>query len=133
MMHPFDYVRGEKLVENDCIVIKVNVDFIYPYCCGYISLPTSIVPEAWWGEQYLDESKPCYNIFNNIDVHGGITFAEKQGDVVVYGFDRAHFMDNDNSLSADMKDTMRLTKEFYESFVKAIDDCKKSCNKKGDV
>jgi hypothetical protein len=133
MMHPFDYVHGEKLVENDCIVIKVNADFIYPYCCGYISFPAFTVPEPWWGKTYLGDEKPCHDIFNNIDAHGGITFAEKQGDIVVYGFDRAHFMDNDNPLSVDMKDTMRLTHEFHDSFLKAISDCKKTQNKKGDL
>ena len=56
------------------------------HLCGYVHIPKS---HPLWGKSY-DE---LYELGVNVDVHGGLTFSDQEGDAWVFGFDCAHFGD----------------------------------------
>jgi hypothetical protein len=49
-----------------------------PYHCGYVTLPRPVDGKGYDG------------LAAGIDVHGGITYADTDGDGYRYGFDTAH-------------------------------------------
>jgi len=52
---------------------------------GYVKLPAG---HKYYGVHYDDIP---------VDVHGGLTYSEQEGDYWVVGFDTAHYMDNENT------------------------------------
>lgn len=51
------------------------------WLCGYVDVPAT---HPMHGKHYDDV---------DVDVHGGLTYSEKEGDVWRFGFDTAHFGD----------------------------------------
>jgi hypothetical protein len=56
------------------------------HLCGYIHIPKS---HKLWGKAYNE----LYEMGVDIDIHGGLTFADQDGDDWVFGFDCAHYGD----------------------------------------
>jgi len=125
---PFNYDRGLKIVDGDCIVIKVNplegadpnvldkiksidVDLFKPFCTGYVVVPTKTVPQSWTEESVVDDF---------VDAPGGLTYFVRHEDYVIFGFDRSHYWDLGTDESGDMEKTMEMTKEFRKSVYAGI-------------
>ncbi len=68
--------------------------------CGYVAVP--FAPGLAQGDYSYDP------ILDDVDVHGGVTYANRVGDWVVYGFDCAHV--------GDARDTKLLSVEYMRVF-----------------
>ena len=60
------------------------------YLCGYCAIPKVAAPEEWHGNCYVDG-------LGFLNVHGGITYCQIDGDDVVFGFDCGHLYDEEDS------------------------------------
>src|SRR5690554_93258 len=63
----------------------------YGHRCGYVEIPKD-----------LNISKRDFSFDSDLEVHGGITYAEVENETKVIGFDCAHYMD-----SPDVKNTLK--------------------------
>lgn len=77
------------------------------WCCGYLTLPLSMVPEKYQNSDNYYMPQP----------HGGVTYCEIHGDYIVFGYDFAHAGDEDNPTSEDMEAVMRLTEEWEKELM----------------
>lgn len=70
------------LVKDNKAVVKVDYHIgsaiMKPWLCGYVALPKKSIPKRWWGK---------YEALDAIEIHGGITYADVQGDYAIFGFD----------------------------------------------
>lgn len=90
--YPFKSNRGSEViaVEDDCAVVKMtHLEFRPAFLNGYCVVPAADMPpqylvEGHYGLPYMEV--PC-------DVHGGLTYGEREGDYVVFGFDTNHLGD----------------------------------------
>ena len=67
--------------EKDGIAYAI-LKMSFGHYCGYCAFPQKPVKE----ESY-------HGVLTTVDVHGGITLAERMGDGMVYGFDCGHWGD----------------------------------------
>lgn len=75
-------MRGNK------VVLKTRMG----HYCGYVQIPEASLPKHWI------ESQPIYRAddIELLNVHGGVTYSKKNGNMVVFGFDCAHSGDETN-------------------------------------
>jgi hypothetical protein len=59
------------------------------HLCGYVAIHKSKIPKEWRG--WYDADGLQY-----LDVHGGITYAEVEGQYCIFGLDCAHYGDDEN-------------------------------------
>lgn len=71
----------EHLFESHGFVCFAKRHTVMGTWCGYIYLPPT---HPDFGAHYDDAV---------VDVHGGLTYSEKQGDAWCFGFDCSHYMD----------------------------------------
>lgn len=65
-----------------CTIKKMECGGILPdWLCGYVDVPQG---HPMHGKHYDDVA---------VDVHGGLTYSESEGDAWRFGFDTAHFGD----------------------------------------
>jgi hypothetical protein len=126
--HPFTYKEAEKVIDGDCIVIKVNPikngesDIlvkigIRPYCCGYVAVPVNLIPQSW---------KELEDLPYDIEAPGGITFFELHDDFAIFGFDRIHYYDMEGEATpGDINQTMKMTKKLKVEIYAALEREKK--------
>lgn len=69
---------------------------------GYVELKKK---HPYFGKEYDDV---------NVDVHGGLTYGEQEGDVFVLGFDTAHGFSGTWSQERVEKETERLAEQLAE-------------------
>jgi hypothetical protein len=86
-----------------CRVVRITRGVLAPeWRCGYVHVPHG---HPWYiaGDEWDD----------TLDVHGGITLRRPSGDVMVYGFDCAHFGDSmeEWTLDAVVAETERLAEQ----------------------
>jgi len=85
---------------------------------------TWIKPEVMrvgWGNGYvhIPKTHPLYGKGYDeidVDVHGGLTYAEKEGESWVVGFDTAHYGDNEENCSKAfvIKETKKLRNQLIK-------------------
>lgn len=78
------YDAEKRFVSNgySCLVRAVTTSF--PYRCGYVAL----------GMEHPAASMSMDELNANVDVHGGVTYLEQHGDMMVVGFDCLHGYDS---------------------------------------
>jgi hypothetical protein len=72
------------------------------HLCGYVALRTDSIPEEWRNREYEDYP---------IEVHGGITFLETKGEFTVFGFDCAHYGDENSQAMHDPDKVMEMVED----------------------
>jgi len=84
---------------------------LHPYHCGYVTFLHCPAPYEGYG-----------GVLEEVDVHGGITYAEKKPDgSYTYGFDCAHWNDENRPL---LQDIDWLTQECERMAAQIITLCK---------
>ena len=78
---------------------------------GYCWIEKSRVPKQFW-----DYSE----IQSDLDVHGGITYSEPVGDYIMYGFDTAHYGDEENPLLRDPEEIKSMALHMREEILRAV-------------
>ena len=71
----------EHLFESHGFVCFARRRTVMDTWCGYVYIPAT---HPLWGVHYDDAA---------LGVHGGLTYAEREGDAWCFGFDCAHYMD----------------------------------------
>ena len=71
--------------------------------CGYAAIKNTMIPKSWQGNYDADA-------LQYLNIHGGITFCEKEGEWTVFGFDCAHAGDKNNHKLYDSDYIIRLSK-----------------------
>jgi len=86
-----EYIKEDKIAYSNIINDK-------GWGCGYVLLPHD---HPYHGKFY--DNIP-------VEVHGGLTYSEKEGEYWMVGFDTAHYMDNKFNCSKEMvlNETIKL-------------------------
>jgi hypothetical protein len=103
--YPFDNTRV-KLVDGDLCVLDCDGRHL----CGYVAFPAAETPADWSGNYDADA-------LQYLAIHGGLTFAEREGDWCVFGFDCAHSGDKDNERLRKPEYVMGLARQMRDQMV----------------
>ncbi len=114
--YPFKY-DGFNETRKDLCVIK-NDSLFSKHYCGYVVFHNRNIPKKWQGNYDADA-------LQYLSVHGGITYCEKVGNYTVFGFDCAHYSDEDNHQLKDIKYVFMLTAQMKQQIKEYADNYKK--------
>lgn len=93
-----------------CVVVKQGLG----HRCGYVGIPKG---HKLYGKDYCDDE------LDSIEAHGGITYAEGSGNYPIkaedtwwFGFDTAHYFDNEKTQSLEYctEECKRLAEQLKE-------------------
>lgn len=109
-MSEFDFYPFNK----KCTVAEDGNSAVYGcdgrHLCGYTVFREDEVPSAWHGNYDADG-------LQFLAVHGGMTYAAKHDDHIVFGFDCGHCDDDVNPLLKDPVYVMKLTEQMRSQLV----------------
>jgi len=91
--------------EGRCCVVRTSRG----YLSGYVTLHKSEVPPEW--ANYCADGLQC------LAIHGGITYAEQNGDWITFGFDCAHAGDDERPELQDPRYVLELTKQMEQQLL----------------
>lgn len=97
--YPYRY-RGLVKSEGDLAVIRTDMGHL----CGYCAFSIAEIPGSWIGSY----DAPGMHF---LAIHGGLTYAEREGDFTIYGFDCAHSGDSGNPALSDVEHVFELTRQ----------------------
>lgn len=106
--YPFTHA-GLVAVDDDCAVRRVDLG-TRSHLCGYVALPLTSVPAEWHGNYDADA-------LQYLAVHGGLTYAEKENDAAVFGFDCAHAGDDHDPELRDPVHVMALARQMKQQIL----------------
>ena len=98
----------------------------FGHLCGYVALRKEQIPEEWWGNYYADA-------LQYLNIHGGITYCEVEGNYVVFGFDCAHLDDDKLPALQNPEFVMKLTEQMEQQlleYAKRIKEWRQSDRKR---
>jgi hypothetical protein len=110
------------LVENNLCVVHANpyqslggYPGLRDWYNGYCALPKASVPRRWIDGDYsynaVSEDLP------DLDVHGGLTFSDVQGDYLILGFDCNHAWDEDDPALHNPGHVLELARDMERQIV----------------
>ena len=77
---------------------------------GYVVIPNSEIPRKWQGSYNADG-------LQYLQIHGGITYCEKEGKYTVFGFDCAHCDDAENPKLYKLDYVIELTEQMEKQIL----------------
>jgi hypothetical protein len=97
------FITQSVLVDGDeCVV-----DCRGSHLCGYTRIPREKTPDSWRGNYDADA-------LQFLSVHGGLTYAEDDGDYCIFGFDCAHAGDENRPELKDAVHVLSLAKSMRQ-------------------
>lgn len=115
-MNEWEQELNEKKFECNEYQCEIKRHPTMKHLCGYVKLPDY---HSLYGVGY-DE---LYEKDIHINVHGGLTYAEKEGDRWVFGFDCAHYGDVVPSLldyGVPVSDEIYRNMEYVEDEIRTL-------------
>lgn len=106
--------RQDRIVRNQdaCAVVRMSYDNPRNYWLnGYVALPLSRIPES---DRHYDSPK-----WYGCGAHGGLTFAfeDEEQDIMIFGFDTAHYGDDEVPEFQDPDHILRMAKELRKKLL----------------
>ena len=95
------------LFDKEALVLRHPMGHLNGYCW----IDKSRVPKLFY--EYS-------NILYDLDVHGGITYSKVIGNWVIYGFDTAHYNDDENPLLRDPEEIKGMAVHMKKEIMRAV-------------